>query len=65
MQGKIKKLSQNGFGFIEREGEEKDLFFHANNLEGVDFDSLREGEEVSFEVEDSEKGPRAINIAKA
>ena len=46
--GTIKTLVERGFGFIKTEGEE-DLFFHRNDLEGVEFNSLREGQEVEFE----------------
>jgi len=46
--GTIKKLMDRGFGFITAEGEE-DLFFHSNSLEGVEFNSLSEGQEVEYE----------------
>lgn len=66
MEGTIKKLvSDKGYGFIEREGEEKDLFFHSNSLIGLGFDDLREGDKVKFEVEESQKGPNAVNVEKA
>ena len=63
MQGIIKKLTDKNFGFISQEGAE-DLFFHANNLEGVGFDQLREGDAVTFEVEDTQKGKAAVNVKK-
>ncbi len=47
--GTIKLISDRGFGFI-RTAEGKDFFFHRRELEGVDYDSLREGREVEFEV---------------
>ena len=65
MQGTIKKLTDKNFGFISQDGEEKDLFFHANELVGVSFDELREGDAVTFEVADSPKGPAAVKVAKA
>jgi len=65
MTGVIKKLTDKGFGFITPEGEGKDLFFHSNSLVGVAFNELREGDKVSFEVEDSPKGPNATNVQRA
>lgn len=65
MQGVIKKLTDKNFGFITAEGEEKDLFFHANEVEGVDFTELREGDAVTFEVSDTPKGPAAVKVNKA
>ena len=64
MQGTIKKLTDKNFGFISQEGEEKDLFFHANELQGVDFSELREGDAVTFEVTQSPKGPAATQVKK-
>ncbi|MCP6720276.1 MAG: cold shock domain-containing protein [Patescibacteria group bacterium] len=64
MEGVIKRLTDRGFGFIGREGEEKDLFFHSNSLVGTDFNSLREGDKVKFEVEQSDKGPNAVKVEK-
>jgi len=61
--GKISSLKDNGFGFITREGEEKDLFFHKNELvEGLSFESLNEGDELTFEVVQGEKGPNAVQV---
>ena len=65
MNGKIKTKTDKGFGFISREGEEKDLFFHSNDLEGVSFDELQEGAEVTFDVEQGEKGPSAKKVKLA
>lgn len=64
MEGTIKKLTDKNFGFITRDGE-NDLFFHANNLDGVSFDQLNEGDAVSFEIEKTEKGDAAVNVKKA
>ena len=64
MEGVIKRLNDRGYGFIGREGEEKDLFFHSNSLIDVDFNSLKEGDKVEFEVEQSEKGPNAVKVKK-
>lgn len=66
MTGTIKKLmSDKGFGFIAIEGQAKDLFFHSNSLVGVSFDELHEGDTLSFDTEDSPKGPSAVNVQRA
>jgi CspA family cold shock protein len=65
MTGVIKKKTDKGFGFITVQGQEKDLFFHSKSLVGVTFDELNEGDTVSFEVEDSPKGPNAVNVQRA
>ncbi len=65
MDGTIKTLTEKGFGFISREGEEKDLFFHSNELKGVTFDELKVGDKVTFDVVEGEKGPAATNVARA
>lgn len=62
--GSIARLMEKGFGFISIEGQDKDLFFHMNELQNVDFDSLQEGDTVEFEVVDGEKGPSAVNVSK-
>ncbi len=65
MEGVIKTLvSDKGFGFIAVDGEEKDLFFHRNELNGVNYEDLKVDDKVSFEKADSEKGPNAVNIAR-
>jgi len=64
MKGLIKKLSdERKFGFISSQGA-KDIFFHANSLVGVTFDELREGDSVSFDIANSEKGMNAINVKR-
>ena len=65
MTGTIKKITDKGFGFITAEGLAKDLFFHSNSLVGVQFDELHEGDAVSFETEESEKGLNAVNVKRA
>ncbi len=63
-QGTIARLTDRGFGFISRDGEE-DLFFHANELQNVDYDQLQEGDAVTFEVTEGPKGLNATNVSKA
>ena len=69
MKGTIQKIvSDRGFGFIKPEAEGgTDLFFHARSVEGdAVFDDLKEGDAVTYEVEDGRDGkPAAVNVAKA
>ncbi len=62
-EGTIASLRE-GFGFIKIEGWDKDLFFHANDLIDVQFDSLRPGDKVTFEVAEGPKGKNAAKITK-
>lgn len=57
-------MVDRGFGFITRDGQEKDLFFHSKELEGVVFEDLKEGDTVTFEVSESPKGPNATRVSK-
>ena len=60
--GTIIRLMDRGFGFIKTE-EEKDLFFHRNEIEGVEFSSLRAEQEVEFEMGQDSKGrPQAVKV---
>ncbi|HVY72720.1 MAG TPA: cold shock domain-containing protein [Candidatus Paceibacterota bacterium] len=63
--GQIKTLTDRGFGFITREGGDKDLFFHSKELNGVAFDELKVGDTLSFEITDGPKGPSAVNVSRA
>ena len=65
MTGTIRTLTDRGFGFIAVEGEDKEIFFHSSALEGVTFEELNVDDAVSFELEQSEKGPRAVNVQRA
>lgn len=65
MTGTIKKkIEDRMFGFIAREGEAKDLFFHKDDLNGVTFEDLKEGDAVTFDVVEGQKGPAAKNVAR-
>lgn len=63
-QGKIKFFdAQKGFGFIDPDEGNKDIFVHRNNVEDLGFDQgLEDGESVEFEVEETDKGLSAINV---
>ncbi|TSC68781.1 MAG: cold-shock protein [Parcubacteria group bacterium Gr01-1014_56] len=65
MTGTIKTLTDRGFGFIAREGEAKDLFFHSKELQGITFDELKVGDTLTFEVAQGDKGPSAVNVSRA
>jgi len=65
MTGIVKTKTDRGFGFISREGEAKDLFFHSKDLNGVTFDEIKEGDTVSFEVQEGDKGLSAVNVTRA
>ena len=63
--GTIAKLMDRGFGFIKT-GEGGDLFFHRNELEGVEFNNLSEGQEVEFEMGQDRNGrPQAAKVRLA
>ena len=65
MTGTIKTIvADKGFGFIAREGEMKDLFFHSNDVTGVAFAELKVGDAVTFEVAEGQKGPNAKNVTR-
>ena len=61
MKGKIKRLTDRGFGFIET-GDKQDMFFHMSSLMTGQWDDLREGDQVEFEIGDGPKGPRAEQV---
>jgi CspA family cold shock protein len=61
LEGKVKKwLEFRGFGFIEVEGQDDDIFVHHTELNAVS--SLTSGQKVEFEIEDTPKGPQALNV---
>jgi len=65
IKGKIKWFnSTKGYGFIAREDSEKDVFVHSSAAREANLD-LNEGDELTFEVENGEKGPSAVNLQKA
>jgi len=60
-EGTIKRMTDKGFGFIDN-GTGKDMFFHSSSVEGGGYDSLREGQRVSYTEGRGPKGPRAENV---
>ena len=64
MQGTIKKvISNKGYGFIDTDNQEGDLFFHKSNLgDNLDFSNLQEGTSVEFEISEGRRGPEATDI---
>jgi len=64
MKGIVKTKTDKGYGFISREGETKDLFFHSTDLIGVSFDELKVGDTVTFEEVQGEKGPSAKKVTR-
>lgn len=66
MQGTIKKIiADKKIGFISQKDVEKDTFFSSEKLDGVKFEDLKEGDSVTFEVEEGDKGPVATKVKKA
>jgi CspA family cold shock protein len=60
--GTVKWFSDSkGYGFIEQE-DGPDVFVHHSGINGSGFKSLREGDQVTFEIEDGKKGPAAVNV---
>jgi len=62
LKGKIKRLIRGrGFGFITAE-DGSEVFFHRSALQGIDFDTLEEGDSVEFDLEKGYRGSRAVNV---
>jgi CspA family cold shock protein len=63
-EGTVKWFSdKKGFGFITREGED-DVFVHYSSINGEGFRTLREGEKVSFDIIQGDRGPKASNVTR-
>jgi len=64
-EGTIARLMMDkGYGFISRDGQSKDLFFHSTELQNVNFNDLREGDKVTFEEGNGMKGPQAVKVSR-
>ena len=65
LKGKVKWFNgKKGYGFIEREDKEKDVFVHASAVRDAGLRFLNEGDSLEFSVEDGDKGPSAVNLKK-
>jgi CspA family cold shock protein len=64
MTGTIVRVKPNGFGFIKPTDGGNDVFFHAQALVDIAFDDLKEGDTVTFDVEQGPKGPAAANVRR-
>lgn len=63
MQGTVKWFDdKKGFGFIEADGDHSDVFVHYSGIIGRGRKSLEQGQRVEFRVEQSDKGPKAVNV---
>lgn len=64
--GTIKWFNESkGFGFISQDNGGADVFVHYSAIQGDGFKTLKEGQQVTFEVEDGPKGPQATSVASA
>ncbi|ACK88600.1 cold shock protein CspB [Bacillus cereus AH820] len=64
MQGKVKWFNnEKGFGFIEMEGAD-DVFVHFSAIQGEGYKALEEGQEVSFDITEGNRGPQVANVVK-
>jgi cold shock protein len=62
-EGRVKWFNENkGFGFIEVDGQDKDVFIHHSAISMQGFRTLQEGQRVSFDIEQGQKGPSAVNV---
>ena len=65
LKGKVKWFNgKKGYGFIEREDGENDIFVHFSAVKSAGLKYLREGEQLTFEIENTDKGPSAVNLDK-
>ena len=63
--GKVKWFNgQKGYGFIEREDKEKDVFIHVSALRDAGIKGLEDGQALTFDIEEGPKGPNAVNLQK-
>ncbi len=65
IKGKVKWFNgSKGYGFIERDDKQKDVFVHMSAVKDAGIDYLDEGDVLTFDIEDGKKGPSAVNLKK-
>ena len=65
LKGQVKWFNfRKGFGFIEREDKEKDVFVHITGVKAAEIKTLQESDKLEFSLEDGPKGPSAVNLKK-
>ena len=65
LKGKVKWFNfRKGFGFIERDDKEKDVFVHITSVKAAEIKTLQENDKLEFSLEDGPKGPSAVNLKK-
>ena len=65
MQGEVKWFNPDkGYGFIEKEDGDGDVFVHFSAIEEEGFKTLEEGQDVQFEIVEADRGPQATNVEK-
>lgn len=63
--GSVKWFNETkGFGFLSQDGGGKDVFVHHSSIIMKGFKTLKEGEQVSYEIETGDKGPKAVNVKR-
>ena len=66
LKGKVKWFNgKKGYGFIEREDKEKDVFIHVSALRDAGMKGLEDGQALTFDIEEGPKGPNAVNLQKS
>ena len=65
IKGKVKWFNgSKGYGFIERDDKQKDVFVHMSAVKDAGIDYLDEGDVLRFDIEDGKKGPSAVSLKK-
>ncbi|HLD50671.1 MAG TPA: cold shock domain-containing protein [bacterium] len=63
--GKVKWFSNvKGFGFLQKEGDAQDIFIHYSSIQGEGYKTLKDAEEVTFDIVQGPKGPQAANVVR-